>query len=154
MLEDVLGWAVVLVGSVVMHFTDLTVIDPLMSIGISVFILVHALRNVKEIGDVFLEKIPRGFDVEELIGHISSIDGVRNVHHVHVRSIDGVHISITMHVVTSEDAKRVKDAVRAKLREQGVSFSTIETELPGEACGEENSVPVNEPISHHHHHHH
>ena len=49
MLEDVLGWIVVLVGAVVMRFTDFALLDPMMSIGVSVFILINALRNLKEI---------------------------------------------------------------------------------------------------------
>ena len=48
MLEDVLGWGVVLVGAIVMRFTDFTLIDPLMSIGVALFILTHAIRNLKE----------------------------------------------------------------------------------------------------------
>jgi len=48
MLEDILGWAVVLVGAVVMHFTDFAPIDPILSIGVSLFILVHACHNLKE----------------------------------------------------------------------------------------------------------
>jgi len=49
MLEDVLGWLVVLVGAVVMRFTDFTLLDPIMSIGVSAFILINAIRNLKEI---------------------------------------------------------------------------------------------------------
>lgn len=49
MLEDVLGWIVVLVGAVVMRFTDFTLLDPIMSIGVSAFILINAIRNLIEI---------------------------------------------------------------------------------------------------------
>ncbi len=49
MLEDVLGWLVVLVGAIVMRFTDFALLDPVMSIGVSVFILINAIRNLKEI---------------------------------------------------------------------------------------------------------
>jgi len=49
MLEDVLGWIVVLVGAVVMRFTDFALLDPIMSIGVSVFILINAIRNLIEI---------------------------------------------------------------------------------------------------------
>ncbi|MBQ4559246.1 MAG: cation transporter [Tyzzerella sp.] len=49
MLEDVLGWIVVLVGAVVMRFTDFILLDPIMSIGVSAFILINAIRNLIEI---------------------------------------------------------------------------------------------------------
>ena len=56
MLEDVLGWIVVLVGAIVMRFTDFYIIDPLMSIGVAIFILINALKNLKDVIDLFLEK--------------------------------------------------------------------------------------------------
>ena len=151
MLEDVFGWAVVLVGSVVMRFTGLRFIDPIISLAVSAFIIFNALKHLRDIGDVFLERTPRNLDLAELIHHLSETDGVLDVHHIHVRSTDGYHVSATMHVVTDEDAKRVKDAIRTELRKHGVSFATIETELPGETCGEENSETLNEPIRYHHH---
>ena len=49
MLEDVLGWIVVLVGAIVMRFTDFILLDPIMSIGVSAFILINAIRNLIEI---------------------------------------------------------------------------------------------------------
>ena len=56
MLEDVLGWAVVLVGAIVMRFTDFYLLDPILSIGVAVFIFIHALGGLKEAIDLFLEK--------------------------------------------------------------------------------------------------
>ena len=58
MLEDVLGWVVVLIGAIVMRFTDIKIIDPIMSIGVAIFIFVNAIRNLKEVIDIFLEKLP------------------------------------------------------------------------------------------------
>ena len=49
MLEDALGWIVVLVGAIVMRFTDFALLDPMMSIGVSFFILINAFKNLKEI---------------------------------------------------------------------------------------------------------
>ncbi len=49
MLEDVLGWIAVLIGAIVMRFTDFALLDPIMSIGVSLFILLNSLRNLKEI---------------------------------------------------------------------------------------------------------
>ena len=49
MLEDVLGWIVVLIGAIVMRFTDFALLDPIMSIGVSAFILINAIRNLIEI---------------------------------------------------------------------------------------------------------
>ena len=61
MLEDVLGWAIVLIGAIIMNFTDIKIIDPIMSIGVALFILVNTLKNLKKILDLFLEKTPQIF---------------------------------------------------------------------------------------------
>ena len=89
MLEDVLGWAVVLIGAVIMRFTDFKILDPLMSIGVAIFILINAIKNLKEVIDIFCEKIPNGISTEEIKEHILEIDGVIDVHHIPIWSIDG-----------------------------------------------------------------
>lgn len=48
MLEDVLGWVAVLIGAVVMKITDFAYIDPIMSIGVSLFIMISAIKNIKD----------------------------------------------------------------------------------------------------------
>lgn len=134
MLEDSLGWAVVLAGALVMRFTDWVILDPLMSMGVAVFILIHALGNLREISDLFLEKTPRGIDVEKLSVHLSELEGVEEIHHLHVRSLDGMRHDATLHVVVNGDPQAVKEAVRAALCEHGIVHATIETEIKGEAC--------------------
>ena len=69
MLEDVLGWLVVLIGAVVIKFTHINVIDPILSICVAVFILIHALKSYKTIIELFLEKTPDGINIEELKEH-------------------------------------------------------------------------------------
>ena len=66
MLEDVLGWAVVLIGAIVIKFTQINLIDAIMSIGVAIFILVNALKSFKVIVDLFLEKIPSGVNIDEI----------------------------------------------------------------------------------------
>ncbi len=155
MLEDVLGWAVVLVGAIVMRFTDFRLLDPILSIGVALFILVHALRNLKEITDLFLEKAPHNIDIHEIKEHILQIDGVADVHHIHVRSIDGQKIYTTMHIVTDADAQTVKRSVREELKEHGITHTTLELEAVGEDCAEKHCHTDQSaaPSGHHHHHH-
>ncbi len=157
MLEDVLGWAVVLVGAIVMRFTDFAILDPLMSIGVAVFILVNAIRNLKEVADLFLEKTPHGIDVEEIQEHISEIEGVLDVHHIHIWSMDGQNNYATMHIVTERDAHEVKEEVREELREHGIGHATLEIESSHEHCHEKHchvEVASHAGHGHHHHHHH
>lgn len=155
MLEDVLGWLVVLIGAVIMRFTDISVIDPLMSVAVAVFILINALKNLKEVLDLFLEKIPNNISVDEIKEHITEIDGVTDAHHIHIWSMDGHHNYATMHVVAEENSHEIKERIRAELREHGINHATLEMENPNEHCRENHChVEFDAHSGHHHHHHH
>ncbi len=154
MLEDVLGWLVVLIGAVVMRFTDISIIDPVLSIGVAIFIFINAVKNLKEVLDLFLEKIPHNINIDEIKEHIRHIDGVKGVHHIHIRSIDGHHNYATMHIVTDGDSHKIKDKVREELREHGIVHATLELEGENEHCHEEDCHIHYENSSGHHHHHH
>lgn len=154
MLEDVLGWAVVLVGAIVMRFVDLPIIDPIMSICVSIFIFINAVKNLAGIANLFLEKTPHGVSVEELSEHISEIDGVLGVHHIHVWSIDGESHAATMHIVADGDGASIKAKVREELSEHGIGHATIELEGKGESCGEPTCKVEHHEHHHGHHHHH
>ena len=84
MLEDVLGWVVVLLGAIIMRFTDITVIDSVLSILVALFILVSAFGNFKMITYLFLEKIPANISIMEIKEHLMKIKGIEEVHHPHL----------------------------------------------------------------------
>ena len=153
MIEDVLGWVVVLLGAIVMRFTDFALIDPIMSIGVAVFILVHAIKNLKEAIDLFLEKTPHGITIQEMREHIAQLEGVLDVHHIHIWSMDGQAHYATMHIATNADAHQIKEKIRAEAREHGISHVTLELESEGEPCHEKNcSVTFTANALCHHHH--
>ena len=154
MLEDVLGWAVVLVGSVAIRLTGLYIIDPIMSIGVALFILINAVRGFRQIGQLFLEKTPEGIDIKEIKGHLLTIEGVKDIHHIHIRSLDGEVCYATLHAVVIGDTAKVKHSIKEELKEHGISHSTVETESEGEECGERECVAEVSHSHHGHHHHH
>ncbi len=153
MLEDSLGWAVVLIGAVIMRFTNLWILDPSLSIALSVFIFVNAAKNLKEILCIFLEKVPHGIDTDELLGHLNEIEGVENVHHLHLRSLDGYAHEATLHIVTNGNAAEIKRAVKNELAEHGFAHSVIETETADERC-EDTVCHIDKAKPRHCHHHH
>lgn len=155
MIEDVLGWIVVLIGAAVMKFTDFAIIDPIMSICVAIFILINAAKNLKEIVDIFLEKTPHNINIAEITEHVNNIDGVLDVHHVHVWTMDGHNNYATMHVVTNADSHKIKEKIREELHEHGISHVTLELEGEGECCHEKScKVETGSHHGHHHHHHH
>ena len=153
MLEDVLGWIVVLVGAVIMKFTDISIIDSILSILVALFIFINAFKTFKAIVDLFLEKTPSDIDINELKKHILEIQGVIDVHHIHVWSIDGYHNYATMHVVAIENIIKIKENIREELKQHGIDHVTIEIEDKDEKCDEIN-CKIDENHVHHHHHHH
>ena len=151
MLEDVLGWIVVLIGAIIMNFTDIRIIDSIMSIGVALFILYHSIINLKKVLDLFLEKTPNDIDIEKLKNHLLEIDDVDDIHHIHVWSIDGYKILATMHIVSkSKDISKVKKEIRKELEEHNICHAILETEE--EACDDKECHMKIEDVSHHHHH--
>ena len=155
MLEDVLGWLAVLIGAVVMKLTDWAILDPILSIGVAVFIVVNAIKNLKEILDLLLEKAPADVDMREIEEHILEIDGVLDIHHVHLWSMDGQSHHATMHIVATGDHHEIKERIREVCRAHGVGHVTLELEVEGEPC-HARVCRVEPPArsGHHHHHHH
>ena len=154
MLEDVLGWVVVLIGALVMKFTDFVIIDPIMSIIVALFILINSFKTLNEVLSLFLEKTPNNIDLEEIKHHLLHIEGVCDVHHIHIWSMDGINNYATMHIVTSEDTHKIKHLVREELMEHGIAHATLELETQGEHCHEIDCHTESNTASHHHHHHH
>ena len=66
MIEDVLGWLVVLIGAIVIKITNLYIIDPIMSLMVALFIIVNSIKNLIKILDIFLVKTPKNIDVNHL----------------------------------------------------------------------------------------
>ncbi len=152
LLEDLLGWVCVLVGAVVIRVTGFVQADALISIGVAVFLAYHALKGIRAAGDVFLDKTPDGVDVDALTAKLSAIDGVADVHHLHLRSLDGFHHTATVHVVTDADPHPVRRAVERCLSEHGAVCVTVQTERADDGCPYHH-CHVEAPPHHHHHHH-
>ena len=156
MLEDVLGWVVVLIGSILMKFTNISLVDSIMSIGIAIFILINAFKNLKDILDLFLEKTPKNISIEKIKKHLLDIKEIEDVHHIHIWSMDGFTNYSTMHIVTEEkNIKELKNKIREEMSELGISHTTIEIEDKDDNCEEkECEIKINNEGIHHHHHHH
>jgi cobalt-zinc-cadmium efflux system protein len=139
MMEDVLGWIAVLVVSVVMMFADLPVLDPLLSIGISVWILMNVYKNMKKTFHILLQQVPQDINLEKLEKEIENLDGVLSIHDVHLWTLDGEENILTLHIVlakevTVEKETEIKGQIRCSCAEAHVHHATIEFERSGEIC--------------------
>lgn len=154
MLEDVLTWVIVLISAFIMRFTNWHFLDPILSIGLAIFIIINAIKNLKIVLDIFLEKTPTNIDIAEITKHLESIEGVEEIHHLHIWSMDGYKSSATLHVATNTDFSIVKAKIKAELNKYDIYHSTIECEKVGEQCNDVFCEPTTHQHNHEHHHHH
>ena len=132
LLEDVLGWTVILVGAVTMQFWENALIDPILTIGFIAFTLRGVGKNIKETFNIFLQGIPSHIDLESVRGAILGVRGVKDVHDIHIWSLDGETDIFTGHVVVAREELELADGLRVRIREalraQHIEHSTIEIE--------------------------
>ena len=140
MLEDVFGWLAVLIGSVVIKTTGLLIIDPILSILIALFILLHVYKNLKEIFDIFMEKVPKNINIDNLKKIIKDkFDNVKDIHHIHVWSVDAINNCMTAHVslnkdITQEEIITLKNDIKKLLKDNDIEHVTLEIEYNSEKC--------------------
>ena len=156
MLEDVLGWAIVLVGAIIMKFTEFALLDVLLSIGTSLFILIHSIKNIWSSTSILMERVPQNINIRKIKRKILSTDGVKEVHHFRIWSLDEHNTYAIMHIVAEKDFSG-KDKIRKMLHENGITNTTIEIETTENRCNEVEKVEACSEHHHHghlHHHHH
>lgn len=139
LLEDVLGWIAVLLGSALIFFFKWYFIDGVLSVLIAVVLIVESSKTIKDIFAVFLEKTPEGIDVKRLKKELEEIEGVENTHHIHVWSLDGEKNMATMHLkakgsINPENYERVKLQAKKICRKHGIHHLTVQIDFCGEAC--------------------
>ncbi|MCB1732381.1 MAG: cation transporter, partial [Halieaceae bacterium] len=139
LLEDVLGWVAVLVVAVVLMFVDWPILDPLLSIAFTLFILVNVCRNVFSAVALLMQATPDKDLHQQVLAEFLAVDDVREAHHVHIWSLDGEHHVLTAHLQLEgllEPGQQL--AVKAELSRRLESYdflhTTIEFEFPEEAC--------------------
>jgi len=138
LLEDLLGWCAILIGSVIIFFTDWYILDPIMALGISIWIFVHGVQSGAKISHLFLQGIPSNVDDSGLHKDLKNISGVSEIHDLHIWSLDGENNVGSCHVVIEKAGKNdaeIKSKVRKYFKEHNVSHATIEIELNEELCG-------------------
>lgn len=139
LMEDTLGWIAVLIGAVVMHFTGWTIIDPLLSLCIAVYIFVNAFKSLRSVLKIFLQATPEDVDIESIKEDLLGMEEVVGLHDTHVWTMDGQYNILTVHLVISEnktltELAGIRDKVNHVLKKHHIHHITIQFEVPGEVC--------------------
>ena len=139
LIEDVLGWCAVLILSIVLHFFHWPILDPLLSIAFTLFILVNVARMLWSTAKLFFQAVPDTQLLHDVRQTLLSLPGTQAVHHLHLWSLDGEKHVLTAHVVVQADTsitdyQNIKADLQIALAQFNLSHTTIEIELSQEDC--------------------
>lgn len=139
LLEDVLGWIAVLIASVVMIFTDWSILDPILSIGISCYMLYNVYQNLRKAFRVILQGKPDNVDEADLRESLLGLSPVRTLHDLHIWTMDSEYLVLTVHLVlpdsiTENERQALRAAAHKVLKSKGIQHATIEMETLSENC--------------------
>jgi len=139
LVEDVLGWVAVLLVSLMLLLRDIHILDPILSILITAYVLYNVVRNLRETLALFLQAVPESLDVGAIESRLRALPDVRSMHHTHVWSLDGERHVLTTHVVVAENTPKasilsVKRAFKAIAEDLGLEHTTLEVEFEDEDC--------------------
>lgn len=134
-MEDVLGWIGVLVVSIVMMFVNLPILDPILSIAISIWVFFNVYKNLRSVFKVLLQGVPESISSDEITAEICALNGVSSIHDLHLWSLDGESHVMTLHVVTDVDDKcALKEQIVSIAKHFNITHVTIEFENTGTIC--------------------
>ena len=130
LLGDCLGWVAVLIGSIIMLFVKTPLLDPILSVCISLYILYNVVHNLIIAFRIVLEGVPSNIDLTILRNEISTLSGISAIDTLRVWSLDNEHHAAEIHLSTTvkglDEVEELKKSLRTILERYGVTMSTIE----------------------------
>jgi cobalt-zinc-cadmium efflux system protein len=126
LLEDALGWVAVFIGSIIMLFVDIPVLDPILAIAINLTVLIFVISKLIKSLKIMLQRVPENVNVPELRQKILCLDNVKEVSHLHVWSLTEEKVVVTVHIETL-NLHSLDDAGKLKQRIQNI-FNELNTE--------------------------
>ena len=130
LLGDCLGWVAVLLGSIVMLFVEIPLLDPILSVCISLYILYNVVHNLIVAFRIVLEGVPASVDYKALKAEVVVLPHIQDVRELRVWSLDNEHHAAEVHLTTSlsdiKELETLKESLRTVLDRYGVTMSTIE----------------------------
>ena len=156
-LEDTLGWIAVILMAVILPFTDWYILDPLLSLVISFFILSKAIPRFWSTLKIFLDAVPEGVDIKQVKSDLEKLDRVTSVNQLNLWTMDGLEKNAIIHVCLKriEDMEASKTAIRHYLKDIGFHNITIEvdSDQASHACHKRDIHAIESQSGHDHHQH-
>lgn len=135
-IVDALGSVAVLIGAVAIIWLDWLWVDPAITLLIAGYVLWQVFKLFPQATRVLMEGTPPGMDLNALIDVVKSVDGVEDLHHLHVWELDEQHRALEAHVVIAEDRAGDLDSIKHQIKQKlindyNIAHSTLEFEFPG-----------------------
>lgn len=139
LLEDVLGWVAVFIIALINMVVEIQILDPLLSIIFTLFILYNVVKNLKQVLKIFMQSVPENIIIKDIEKDLEKIDNIKSIHDIHVWSLDGEKSIMTLHVIVSEKLTnngliKIKKEIRKKALNLKINHTTIEFENEQECC--------------------
>ena len=156
-LEDTLGWLAVILMAIILRFTDWYILDPLLSLVISFFILSKAIPRFWSTLKIFLDAVPEGVDLGGRRIIKKQLDHVASINQLNLWTMDGLEKNAIVHVCLKEieQMELCKESIRRKLKDCGFQNITIEidADLETHQAHKRKVEELEVDKSHEHHHH-
>ena len=129
-LEDTLGWLAVILMAIVLRYTDWYILDPLLSLAISLFILSKAIPRFWSTLRIFLDAVPEGVDIKQVKNDLEQLDNVASINQLNLWTMDGLEKNAIVHVCLDhvKHMEVCKESIRGLLKESGFQNVTIEVD--------------------------
>ena len=129
-LEDTLGWLAVILMAIILRFTDWYILDPILSLVISIFILTKAIPRFWSALKIFLDAVPEGLETGDLEKDLEALTNVKSVNQLSIWSMDGLENNAIIHLCLEDwgQMTETKNQVRQLLEERGIQNITIEVD--------------------------
>jgi cobalt-zinc-cadmium efflux system protein len=139
LLSDVLSSVGVVIGGILILFFKIYWVDPLLTVLISIYILKESLGILKEAINILMQGTPENIDINKVVEDLKKIEGVEDVHHIHVWSLDEHNINFEGHVNVRDmlvsETKSIAESFEHILNEHhGINHSTLQFEY--KCCGD------------------
>lgn len=143
LLEDVLGWAAVLIVSIVLIYREIPILDPLLSLLINLYILYNVISKLKKVLNIFLQGVPAEIDIAKLQQKVVKQTQAVAVHHTHVWTLEGDQNFLSTHVIIPDQFSKaeiieLKSKIKTLLAAEKIDHVTVEIEYKNEECENEN----------------
>ncbi|MGM0496010.1 MAG: cation diffusion facilitator family transporter [Bacillota bacterium] len=139
LLEDVFGWIALLIAAIFINIYNIDILDVILSLVFSAYIVFHVIRNLKRILEVFLERAPKDPSIKTIKKVILDNSNVFDVHHIHFWTLEGSIPIITLHIVVDKnhspkDINEIHNDINERLKKLGIEHTTIQVEFKGMDC--------------------